>query len=268
MQIIDTVPTLSQAKSISCRQFAHMQPSYVSQKHLLRSVCTLAARLRRAKTFASVSLYTCSPLTSGKSICFSQFVHLQPAYVGQKHLLQSVCTLAARLRRAKPFASVSLYTCSPLTSGKSICFSQFVHLQPAYVGQNHLLQSVCTLAARLRRAKPFASVSLYTCSPLTSGKSICFSQFVHLQPAYVGQKHLLQSVCTLAARLRRAKAFASVSLYTCSPLTSGKSICFSQFVHLQPAYVGQNRFVQARPLSPWKKRHTAGKLNINLSLQC
>ena len=224
VQIIGTVSTLSQAKSISCRQFAHMQPSYVSQKHLLQLVCTLAAYVSQAKTFASVSLYTFSPLMSGKNICFSQFVHLQPAYVSQKHLLRSVCTLAARLRQPKTFASVSLYTCSPLTSGKNICFSQFVHLQPAYVGQKHLLQSVCTLAARLRRAKTFASVSLYTCSPLTSGKNICFSQFVHLQPAYVGQKHLLQSVCTLAARLRRAKTFASVSLYTCSPLTSGKTI--------------------------------------------
>ena len=85
MQIIDTVPTLSQAKSISCRQFAHMQSTYVSQKHLLQSVCTLAARLRRAKEFAC------------------QFVHLQPTYVRQKHLFQSVCTLAARLRRTKAF---------------------------------------------------------------------------------------------------------------------------------------------------------------------
>ena len=115
--------------------------------------------------------------------------------------------------------------------------------------KKHLMPAVCTHAARLRQPKTFASVSLYTCNPLTSGKNICFSQFVHLQPAYVVQKNLL------------------VSLYTCSPLTSGKSICFSQFVHLQPAYVEQKRFVQARPLSPWKKG-TAGKLNINLSLQC
>ena len=185
--------------------------------------------------------------TSSTDKLYSQLTALTS---GKKHFVQIIDTVPT------------------LSQAKSISCRQFAHMQLSYVSQNHLLQSVCTLATLLRQPKPFASVSLYTCNPLTSAKNICFSQFAHMQPSYVSQNHLLQSVCTLATLLRRAKPFASVSLYTCSPLTSGKTICFSQFVHLQPAYVGQNHFVQARPPSPWKKRHTAGKLNINLSLQC
>ena len=65
MQAIGIVPTLSQAKSISCKQFAYMQPTYGWQK-----------------AFTLVSLYTCSLITLGKSISCRQFhKHKQYIYI-------------------------------------------------------------------------------------------------------------------------------------------------------------------------------------------
>ena len=97
LQVTGTVPTLSQAKSISCRQFAHMQPTYFTQKHLLES-----------------ALCTCSPLTSGKSISCRQFhTHKQYSTSSTKTQIHAVHLIRRRNAfYAGSFNTYILYTCT------------------------------------------------------------------------------------------------------------------------------------------------------------